>query len=69
MPQTEHGILLLFILPLITVIGVSLNLMIRARGGRSFALSLKGFGIDLTVTSTPQATSKKRVGTTVDKEV
>lgn len=51
MDNATQSALLFALLPVIAVIGLSLNLFIRARGGRSFVLRLKGFGIDLTVES------------------
>lgn len=55
---TANSALLLALLPVFAVIGISLNLFIRARGGRSFNLRLKGFGIDLTI-ETSQVQDKK----------
>lgn len=41
--------IILMLLPLVATLGLILNLVLRARGGRSFRLKLVGFGIDLTV--------------------
>lgn len=49
MDSANGSLYLVFLLPLVAVVGLALNLFIRARGGRSFHLRLKGFGIDLTV--------------------
>lgn len=46
-----NSAILIALLPVFAVVGISLNLFIRARGGRSFNLRLKGFGIDLTIES------------------
>lgn len=46
---------LLALMPVIALIGLSLNLFIRARGGRSFKLRLKGFGVDLSVETSGKA--------------
>lgn len=51
MDQTTSSVLLLVMLPGIAVLGLILNLVLRARGGRSFVLHLKGFGIDLSVST------------------
>lgn len=48
-----NGAMLIALLPVFAVVGISLNMFIRARGGRSFNLRLKGFGIDLTIQSSP----------------
>lgn len=48
-----HSAILIALLPVFAVIGISLNMFIRARGGRSFNLRLKGFGIDLTIETSP----------------
>lgn len=57
---TTNGALMLALLPVFAVIGISLNLFIRARGGRSFSLRLKAFGIDLTIeTSAQRATAQE----------
>lgn len=51
--------LLLALFPVVAVIGLSLNLFIRARGGRSFSLRLKGLGIDLTIETGQSRTELK----------
>lgn len=49
--SAANGALMVALLPLVAIVGISLNLFIRARGGRSFSLKLKGFGIDLQINS------------------
>lgn len=49
--DASNGALLVILLPAIAVIGIALNLLIRARGGRSFSLKLKCFGVDLHIES------------------
>lgn len=61
---TANSALILALLPIFAVIGISLNLFIRARGGRSFNLRLKGFGIDLTI----ETTSAKAASTRGDSD-
>lgn len=49
--EVVNSALFLALAPVLAIVGISLNLFIRARGGRSFRLHLKGFGIDLNVES------------------
>lgn len=48
-------VITLIVMPIIALIGLSLNLFVRARGGRSLKLRLKGFGIDLSVETSGKA--------------
>lgn len=50
---------MLALFPIVAMIGIALNLFIRARGGRSFSMRLKGFGIDLTVESLAEKGKKE----------
>lgn len=52
--------LMIALLPVVAIVGISLNLFIRARGGRSFSLRLKGFGVDLQIDSS-QRKSKEEI--------
>lgn len=52
--STTQTILLLVLLPGLAIIGVTLNMIIRARGGRSLLLSLRGFGITLQIETSPK---------------
>lgn len=51
--------LIVAILPIVAVVGISLNLFIRARGGRSFSMRLKGFGVDLSINTSPDVCPKE----------
>lgn len=56
---TTNSALLLALFPVFAVIGVSLNMFIRARGGRSFNLRLRGFGVNLTIETSPAKAATK----------
>lgn len=51
--NATHSALIVALLPIVAVVGLSLNLFIRARGGRAFSMRLKGFGIDLKIDTSP----------------
>lgn len=55
--NTTQSLLLLVLLPGLAIIGVTLNMIIRARGGRSLLLSLRGFGVTLQIETSPKARS------------
>lgn len=42
---------LVAILPLVSIVCLGLNFLIRARGGRSVVINLKAFGIELNINS------------------
>lgn len=58
-----NAALLVALLPLVAVVGIALNLFMRARGGRTFFLSLKAFGVDLKIESTGPQTNRPNRGT------
>lgn len=54
--HSQGSALLLFLLPVVALLGLILNLVVRARGGRTFTLRLKGFGLDLMIETMPKNT-------------
>lgn len=60
--STAQSALLLMLLPGIAVIAIMLNVIIRARGGRSLSLKVKAFGIDISLESSTAAPKKKDKG-------
>lgn len=57
--HAQGSALLLFLLPVVALLGLILNLVVRARGGRTFTLRLKGFGIDLMLETMPKTRAQK----------
>lgn len=57
--SSSQGLLMILLLPGLAIIGIALNLFIRARGGRSFSLKLKALGIELQIDSTAQSSLSK----------
>lgn len=57
--HAQGSALLLFLLPAVALLGLILNLVVRARGGRTFTLRLKGFGIDLMLETMPKGQVRK----------
>lgn len=58
----EHSInyaLTFALLPAIALLGIVLNVCIRARGGRSFSFRLKGFGIDMVIETRGVSSSRR----------
>lgn len=49
--ESIQGALLLFALPIVAIACLSLNLLIRARGRRSFKLELRAFGVEIKLES------------------
>lgn len=42
-----QSLLVLMLLPGLAIIGIALNLFIRARGGRTFSLKINAFGVNI----------------------
>lgn len=56
---SSQGLLMLLLLPGLVIVGIALNLFIRARGGRSFSLRLKALGIELQIESTATSSAAR----------
>lgn len=52
--SAAQNLLLIVLLPGLAILGVTLNMITRARGGRSLLLSLRGFGITIQIETSPK---------------